>query len=523
MTAYTTPHSLPLIEPGVDKIKDAAEVSALAGDINQLANATNTALEAAAAAATANAKAYTDGKVYSRPVLTSADNLDNVTATGFYPIASDNAPSGLPPGVTASGVWVGDLRNSTGNIQVQMVLAYNPARMYIRDRNTAGFWQSWKKAQWDDPTKMDGGAGQRSTVVDAGIKRRGGVIGTNGLAAISLRFDHHLPAFQSKVLPKLKSKRLPWGQMLNASRVENGSETMSYAQIADACYNSGGEVWNHSWSHVDFTIEGQADKEITRGLTDLKAGLPGLYIDGWAGPGQASMMGMEGSETPARFWDTYPGRLVLAQHAFVRGYYPGIYQPMTGPNLVGAPHTTIDTLDPAYVSGLVTGAVAAGAGLTLMLHPVYLDTPGYMTTAQLETVLTQIAALRDSGQLLVLSPSAVLLADAASDYRRNLLATGAAGASTAWTETVSGRSSQAQYGVPHELVVTVKAKAAGSVTLTLKESGASPRFNQTHTTTMAVGAVATLRCLSTFPLDTAGIIASLTGNVDHSDIHLHAV
>lgn len=50
MTTYTTPHSLPLIEPTVDLIKDANVVSALADDINQLATATNTALDAAAAA-----------------------------------------------------------------------------------------------------------------------------------------------------------------------------------------------------------------------------------------------------------------------------------------------------------------------------------------------------------------------------------------------------------------------------------------------------------------------------------------
>lgn len=536
MPAYTPNSSIPY-PVGTDPIRGTLTDSIL-DDLKDIAVATDAADVSSEArtgaaivteglraenAAKAAANAALNAKIYVRPKLTAADNVDTVTASGFYPISSDDAPAGLPVGVTASGLWVGDLLNSTGNIQVQMIIAYNPVRMYVRDRNSAGFWQAYKTTQWDDPTKIDGGAGQRDSIVDAGIKKRGGVIGTNGLPVVALRFDHHLPNFKTKVLPLLKAKRLPWGQMLNSAAVANGSETMTYAQIATECYTSGGEVWNHSYSHASYTQEAQADREVTRGLKDLRAGLPGLQIDGWAGPGQDSMMGMEGSEAPERFWNTYPGRLVLGQHAFVRGYYPGIYQPMTGPNLVGAPHVTIDTLDPTYVSGVVRGAAAAGAGVTLMLHATYLDTPGYMTTAQLNTVLTEIETMRNAGEILVMSPTAVLLTDASSDYRRNLLTTGAAGPTTsAWTETVSGRSAQAQYGVPHELVVTVKARTAGTATLNLKEAGSSPRFDSAHSVTLTAGQVITLRCLATFPLDCAGIIATLTANVDHSDIHLHA-
>lgn len=370
----------------------------------------------------------------------------------------------------------------------------------------------------------DGGSAfRRDAIVDAGIKRRGGVIGTAGKAAVALRFDHHLPAFKSKILPLLKEYRLPWGQMLNPARIASGGEGMTYAQIATECYNTGGEAWHHSYSHTDMPDAATANREVIRGFDDLRAGLPGLYIDGWAGPGQTVQMGLEGSDTPEKFWGSYPGRLVLERHAFVRGYYSGVYQPLAGPNLIGAPHSTIDTLDAAYVSGLVRGAIAAGAGLTLMLHPNYLDTAGYMTTAALRTILADLAAKRDAGELLMLTPTAILLADASSDYRRNLLTTGGAGAKNGtWTETVSNRSGQTQYGVPHELVVTVRAKTAGRVMLNLKETG-TPRFDALHSVDLAAGAVATLRCLATLPLDCAGIVANLTGNIDHSDIELHAV
>lgn len=364
---------------------------------------------------------------------------------------------------------------------------------------------------------------RRDAIVDAGLKRRGGVIGTNGLPAVALRFDHHLPNFKTKVLPLLKQYRLPWGQMLNAGRIADGSEGMTFAEFAAECYTSGGEAWNHSLTHTDMPDAATADREIIRGFDELTAGLPGLYIDGFVGPGQTNMMGMEGSETPERFWGTYPGRLVLARHAFVQGNYPGIYQPLAGPNLIGAPHQTIDSLDAARVGSSIRGVMAARAGLIFMLHPNYLDTPGYMTTADLSSILSSIAAYRDAGQLLVLTPTAILMADISKSYRRNLLTTGAAGSTTAWEEIVNGRSSQTQYGVPHELVVTVKAKTAGIVQLVLQESAAPVRFDSQDSKTLSAGETATLRCLATLPRDCVGIVAKLTGDVEHAGIELHAV
>ena len=372
-----------------------------------------------------------------------------------------------------------------------------------------------------------GGAGgglQRSAIVDAGIKRRGGRIGTNGKAAIALRFDHHFAQFDSKVMPLLRTNRLPWGQMVNIGRFGTGNDTLTAAQVSTLCYTSGGELWNHSLTHSNIPDKATADREVTQGLKDLKTAFPQLWIDGWAGPGQPDLMGMEGSDTPEKFYGTYAGQLVLQQHAFVRGYYPGIYQPMSEPNLIGAPHTTIDTLDFAYVKGIIDGAISAGAGLTLMLHPNYLDTTGYMTTATLKQIIEYVAQKRDAGEAVILSPTGVLLADSSTDERRNLVSNGPARTlNGTWTETVSGRSAQTQYGVPHELVVHVRARATGTVTLALAESGSSKRFDQTHSVTLSSGQFMTMRCLATFPLNAAGVITTLTGNVDHSEIQLHAV
>lgn len=515
MPDYTTNVSIPY-PTGDDPVRGSAS-DYLRTDLRDLAVGADAAIgavsrvadEAHAASVPEVIPVGTDWNTLTEPSVWSAP-------AGGYNYS--NTPYPDPVGA----LTVGDAKNSTGNIQTQTFTGTNPARSFVRDRNSAGFWQAWRELGVDDVSLTDSGAGRRVTVVDAGIKRRGGVVGTRGRAAVALRFDHHLAQFRDKVLPLLQQYRLPWGQMLNAGNVGSGNDTMTWPQIAAAAYSSGGEVWNHSWSHSNVTTAAQADREVTRGLNDLRTNLPGLWIDSWAGPGQPNLMGMEGSDTPERFYDTYPGRLVLAQHAFVRGYYPGIYQPLTGPNLVGAPHVTMDTLDAAYVSGVVRGAIGATAGLTLMLHPNYLDQPGYMTTADLDTILADIAARRDAEELVALSPAGILLADA-SKSPQTILATGQAGAVTSsWTETVSGRSAQSQYGVPHEAETVVRATSAGTLRLRVQITHPGGVIDQSHTVTATAGSVHRLGVPVTPPLSTTQTTITLNGAVTHTGIRYGA-
>lgn len=150
------------------------------------------------------------------------------------------------------------------------------------------------------------------------MAQRGGVIGTGGKPAIALRFVHHLDSFDEKVLPLLEKYRLPWGQMINASRINNPDfdDNWTWEQLAYAAHTTGGEVWNHGYTHENITNVEEANQAVTGGLAALRENLPTLVIDGWAGPGQPEMMGMEGSDTPEKFYDTYPGRVI-----HVLGYF----------------------------------------------------------------------------------------------------------------------------------------------------------------------------------------------------------
>lgn len=469
----------------------------------------------------AKPETVTDWLKSSERALPPQTDLDTVNDAGAYGLVAggykyENTPYPDPVGT----LYVGESNNTTGNIQSQLLIGTNPARVYVRDRNSAGYWQSWRQLGYNDVTHIDPGAGRRAAVVDAGLRRRGGAIGTGGIAAVALRFDHHLDSFDQKILPILRELHLPWGQMINAGNMGKGDDNWSWGRLAQECHNTGGEVWNHSWSHSDITIAPVANREITRGLSDLQENLPSLVVDGFAGPGQPRLMGMEGSEKPERFYDTYPGRLVLAQHAFVRGYYPGLMQPLNGPNLVGALHTTIDRLDFNYVRGLVADAEATKSGLTLMLHPNYMDMSGYMSTADLRKALELIASERDAGRLMVLSCTGVLMADSDRPVAHNNLLVRADGArvNDSWSQTVPAREAQGRYGVPHEAHVWVRAESSGTVKLSVQVEGKTASPTGEHTVTLTKGRAARLTVVVTPPLDTTRQVVTLTGDVTHTGI-----
>ncbi|MDQ0678110.1 hypothetical protein QFZ30_001492 [Arthrobacter pascens] len=96
---------------------------------------------------------------------------------------------------------------------------------------------------------------------------------------------------------------------------------------------------------------------------------------------------------------------------------------------------------------MIRGAIDAQMGVQLMLHPVYVDTTGYMTAADVESVFANIASLRDSRQLEVLMPSGLLIADRGSEQRQNLIANGSFKSTftswadtTGWSVVISGKS-----------------------------------------------------------------------------------
>lgn len=516
MTGYTPIFSIPFPEEGDPIRGNVADY--IRTDLEDLAKSTDVSLSAV------NATAESARDAALPQAIPSGTDWDTLTTAKTWSAPSSGMGyTNAPYDNFIGSAKVLDAQNSTGNIQLQVAIGYNPVEMFMRQRNTSGTWTGWRQLGVDDPTLTDSGAGRRSAVVDAGLRRRGRKIGTRGRAAVALRFDHHLDSWESKVLPLLRKHRLPWGQMLNAGNLGRGDDNMASAEIADACYTSGGEVWNHSWSHVSIVTTGQADREVSRGLSDLRDALPDLWIDAWAPPGTSGYMGMDGSDAPEKLWGSYPGRLTLAQHALIRGYYSGIYQSLSGDELIGQAHAVLDQQDDAWAGAVLRGAINRGEGITFMLHPNYLDQPGYMTTAQLDTVLGDIATRRNLEEIVVLSPAGILLADKHTGDRRNLLANAGAGEVVAqWSQTVSTRNASQQYGVPHEAEVYVRATTSGTVRLRVQITG-GVGVDEEHSVSLTAGQTARLGVPVTPPLSATQTIVTLTGAVTHAGIRYSAI
>lgn len=130
MATNTSPHNLPIIEPNVDRIKDGAEASALAGDINALAMATNAALLQVASDSS-----------YLKAPLNSTVDFNTVVAPGGYPVrfgGNPNAPSGSGPGM----LYVGDSKNGTITFITQIMMGTGSFGMMTRSSRD-GVWGAW--------------------------------------------------------------------------------------------------------------------------------------------------------------------------------------------------------------------------------------------------------------------------------------------------------------------------------------------------------------------------------------------
>ncbi|MEE2568611.1 polysaccharide deacetylase family protein [Pseudarthrobacter sp. J64] len=394
---------------------------------------------------------------------------------------------------------------------------------------------------------------RRSMLVSAFRARRGGVIGTSGKPALALRFDHGVANFKTKVLPLLQKYNLPWSQAVNPGTLTDASNSTTFAELQSLCINNGGEVANHGRTHADAVGRAAIKVEIETSLTELQTGMTGLAIETWNPPGigAGGYGGYAPMDTQDKHWNTYAGQLILSSHPAVSGYIPGLYRPLPAELAIGLSHATMDTQSTATIQAWVDGAITAGAGIQLMLHPALVDTAGHLTTAQLETALAYIAGRRDAGALEVLTPSGLLLADLQTDQRHNLVANGRfANGLTSWanttgwalttvngltyaststgtplTQAVSMSRNEAMLGGARELVYKVRA-AAGAVVRTAA-TGAAVAATKDHTLTAAPG-WREVRQQLVIPLDFTGTLTIAGGRVsggavDITDIRLQTI
>lgn len=240
-----------------------------------------------------------------------------------------------------------------------------------------------------------------------------GKVTTNGRAAVALRFDHGLTNFNTSIRPLLQARNFKYGLALSSRNFNAGENAGVTAAMVNG-WNLA-EVWNHGAnSHQDeSSIDGLTDQIVT-GLAELQAALPAKKIWGYMVPGTggSGQGGFGGGATPEAFYKTLAGDLILTNHAVSSGSFTGTARrPMDGEVRQGMAHFTMEAQTVARVKLEVDNAISTGTGLQLMMHPSLLNGAGYLTTSQLTEILDYIKSKQDNGEIVVLSPYEMMVAD----------------------------------------------------------------------------------------------------------------
>ena len=412
------------------------------------------------------------GAVGPKPALSGATDINTIFEPGEYPVPGAGNPNG--PGVSGT-LYVRNAGNASLDLVSQMFVTTDGGGIYYQSAR-GGNWTGWTESGAPKDA-ADKGAARHLILLSEAKRRRGGRIGTGGRGVVSLRFDHHTAPFQQYFLPLLKKYRLPWSQVYN-SNSPYSDDTLSYSQLESMCINNGGEVWNHGGNHGDASSPAALRREIVASLAALQAGMPNLAIEGWAPPGVSGGYGGITDMRTVNTMDTLAGRMMLANHAFISGYIGSHYRPLGGDPAIGHSHYTMDNAQVHHWSNAVNKAIATSTGIAFMVHPSAVP-DGQTTVAILDAAFANIAAKRDAGELVVLSPSASLLADAGTDFRRNLLGQSTMTANTGITLVLdrAGGSYPLDFrGAVHELTVS------GATTLTATDNTGKLNATVTETT-----------------------------------------
>lgn len=371
--------------------------------------------------------------------LTGGEDLNNFRSSGYYILraASSAEPIlNLPPWITTKNVfYLRVVAHKVGSFEYVMQDfsglsdgSAGTASGYYR-RNTAGatgaLWIPWRRLD-NDFAASQGGAGIANVLRVQEFKDAFPKITTNGRAAVALRFDHGLANFNTKIRPLLEARNLPYCLALS-SRHWGAAENAGVTAAMVNSWNSLCEVWNHgAGNHQDASdLAGLTDMIVT-GKAELQAQLPNKKIWGFIPPGVGGTNygGFNGGNSPEAFYGTLAGQLILENHAVSAGAYTGTaYRPLDGEVRQGMSHAGLETRSVSSLQSLVNNAIADKTGLQLMTHPSRLDESGYHTTAELTQMLDYIVAKRDAGEIVVLSPYEMMVADKASAVPQRIMLT----------------------------------------------------------------------------------------------------
>lgn len=381
-------------------------------------------------------------------------------------------------------------------------------RTWHRSTGSTNSWPVWQELGAAPVAGAASGAARVADVqvsdhgsrVEYARSRRGGSIGTGGKAVFMWRFDHWLVDFKNKVLPILREFNLPATLNVNYDNLgiaANGAGSIPWSEVQDWNQYDGIEIANHGSTHTNASTMKTIYHEVVDGRRNLEKAMPRVAVETWHEHGSAYLIasdlagdtGLDLGRTPEAFFESYAGRLVMAEHAIVEGKTGSFYPPLTGHPQIGQSHYSMDRQTSQESIDTIKYAQAVGRGLTGYTHPGLMDgvniggkifyatynTDGsvdlaypagssthydteqalrdwattnghivHMPVKDFRATCAWIAAERDAGRLMVMTAAGGGFADKSHARRENLLVsptfedTSQWGSLTDWTITSAG-------------------------------------------------------------------------------------
>lgn len=389
---------------------DGGEVISATGveEMRLLGSTANTALAGKADTAYVDARAFDRGRVPNgSDIFTLGSGSWTVSSTGNAATMT-NLPEQYPMRLLVQG----------GELLVNSITAFPYYKDYKWEAVTAegGRWQPWRKVAGSGDVAPYSQHTIRQTQM---LTHYDGPIDTGGLGAVAWRIDHGFKNFKEQLLPIFRAAGIVPMITYNPrdwSRSENDGVTA--ADLNTWVANGWVEVSNHAANHTSATGNEAIYDQIVNGLAEIEAELPaargkvwGFCVAGSGGYTDDNGEKFVGGDSPEQ-WGSYAGRIILEHHAVGYGYLEGTdLRVLDGTPRDGLLHMMTDARPGSEITAKVDEAIATGRGFQIMTHPSRLDTSGYQTTADVQAIVNHIVAKRDAGELAVLSPYQMMVAD----------------------------------------------------------------------------------------------------------------
>ena len=415
-------------------------------------------------------------------ILADGSDLQKIRSGAHLITTATSAATMLDMPVNAPGLLESWSATGTARALQRLTLdTLDGIAVYERVTGLALSFPEWQKR----PTGGGGGGkvsadpvSDHASRVEYARSRRGGGTGVLGKAVVMIRFDHWLVKFRDVILPIMREYGLVGTLNVNydnMNNVQNGSGSITWGHVQDWNQYDGIEIANHGSTHTNASTRESIFHEVVDGRRNLETAMPRVAVETWQEHGSAYLtasdipgdIGLNLGREPKNFFESYAGKLILAEHAIIEGKCGGFFTNLTGHPQIGQSHMSIDQSTAAQAIGQVDTAKQFQRGVTLYVHPGLMDTvlvggkawdvtynpngsivvtdPAtssttpfadeaayqswattnghtiYMRTSYFRELCAYLAAERDAGKLLVMTAAGGGFADKNHARRENLL------------------------------------------------------------------------------------------------------